>query len=233
MAQPSPLSSLCTANEVAVVMEACPGAESFVNANGSDRSKSSGAAKCLGSWRSPGGFWLGELWAQRHRTRDAVRTGENALPKDDPANVTRFKAAAVKRVQAHRWRRRMGLRCLTVRVSDRELRHLISTGCLSLERSEDAPAVALAALELTLPATLLSRDMLIPIMCPTCRHIGATSAARLPRKLVCFVCKAGHAFDLPPPELPASCDLTAADAAAQRSQGSVIKPGYFRLPRNA
>jgi hypothetical protein len=140
-------------------MEACPGAESFVNANGSDRSKSSGAAKCLGSWRSTGGFWLGELWAQRHRTRDAVRTGENALPKDDPANVMRFKAAAVKRVQAHRWRRRMGLRCLTVRVSDRELRHLISTGCLSLERSEDAPAVALAALELTLPATLLSRDM--------------------------------------------------------------------------
>ena len=89
----------------------------------------------------------------------------------------------------------MGLRCLTVRVSDRELRHLISTGCLSLERSEEAPAVAFAALELTLPATLLSRDMLIPIMCPTCRHIGATSAARLPRKLVCFVCKAGHAFD--------------------------------------
>jgi hypothetical protein len=126
----------------------------------------------------------------------------------------------------------MGLRCLTVRVSDRELRHLISTGCLSLERSEEAPAVALAALELTLPATLLSRDMLIPIMCPTCRHIGATSAARLPRKLVCFVCNASHAFDLPPPELSvhASCNVTAEDGnvAPLGSQGSVIKPGYFR-----
>ena len=38
----------------------------------------------------------------------------------------------------------MGLRCLTVRVSDRGVRHLISTGCLSLERSEEAPAVAIA-----------------------------------------------------------------------------------------
>ena len=30
----------------------------------------------------------------------------------------------------------MGLRCLTVRVSDREVRRLISSGYLSLERSE-------------------------------------------------------------------------------------------------
>jgi len=30
----------------------------------------------------------------------------------------------------------MGLRCLTVRVSDREVRHLIRTGYLSLESSE-------------------------------------------------------------------------------------------------
>ena len=35
-ANPPPLSALCTANEVAVVMEAGPDAESFVNANGSD-----------------------------------------------------------------------------------------------------------------------------------------------------------------------------------------------------
>ena len=55
----------------------------------------------------------------------------NALPKDDPPDVTRFKSAAAKRVQAHRARARMGLRCLTVRVSDREVRHLISTGYLS------------------------------------------------------------------------------------------------------
>ena len=36
MSPPSPLSALCTANEVAVVIEAGPEAESFVNANGSD-----------------------------------------------------------------------------------------------------------------------------------------------------------------------------------------------------
>ena len=53
-------------------------------------------------------------------------TGGNALPKDDPPNVTRFKSPAAKRVQAHRARARMGLRCLTVRVSDREVRRLIS-----------------------------------------------------------------------------------------------------------
>jgi len=38
----------------------------------------------------------------------------------------------------------MGLRCLTVRVGDRTVRHLISTGYLSLERSETAAAVAIA-----------------------------------------------------------------------------------------
>jgi hypothetical protein len=39
--------------------------------------------------------------------RDAVLTGENALPKDDLASVTRFRAAAAKRLQAyrtHHWR---------------------------------------------------------------------------------------------------------------------------------
>jgi hypothetical protein len=45
----------------------------------------------------------------------SATTGGNALPEDDPPDVTRFKAAAAKRVQAHRWRRRLGLRCLTVR----------------------------------------------------------------------------------------------------------------------
>jgi len=68
----------------------------------------------------------------------------NALPKDDPADVTRFKLAAAKRVQAHRARARMGLRCLTVRVSDREVRRLISNGYLSLESREMAAAVAIA-----------------------------------------------------------------------------------------
>jgi hypothetical protein len=76
--------------------------------------------------------------------RDAVTIGGNALPKDDPRDVTRFRSAAAKRVQAHRWRRSLGLRCLTVRVSDRVARHLISTGYLSLESREDAAAVAIA-----------------------------------------------------------------------------------------
>jgi hypothetical protein len=38
----------------------------------------------------------------------------------------------------------MGLRCLTVRVSDREVRHLIGTGYLALESSEAPTAVAIA-----------------------------------------------------------------------------------------
>jgi hypothetical protein len=76
--------------------------------------------------------------------RDAVTIGGNASPKDDPPDVTRFRSAAAKRVQAHRARARMGLRCLTVRVSDREVRRLISNGYLSLERREVAAAVAIA-----------------------------------------------------------------------------------------
>jgi hypothetical protein len=65
-------------------------------------------------------------------------------PNRNPADVTRFKAAAAKRVQAHRWRRRLGLRCLTVRVNDRTVRHMISTGYLALESSKSAPMVAIA-----------------------------------------------------------------------------------------
>ena len=61
-----------------------------------------------------------------------------------PPDVTRFRSAAAKRVQAHRARVRMGLRCLTVRVSDRQVRHLISNGYLSLERSEATAYVAFA-----------------------------------------------------------------------------------------
>ena len=38
----------------------------------------------------------------------------------------------------------MGLRCLTVRVSDRIVRHLISTGYLSLESRDVATSVAIA-----------------------------------------------------------------------------------------
>jgi hypothetical protein len=73
--------------------------------------------------------------------RDAGATGGNALPKDDDPEVPRFKSAAAKRLQAHRWRRRIGLRCLTVRVSDRIVPHLIST---ALESSETTEAVAIA-----------------------------------------------------------------------------------------
>jgi hypothetical protein len=47
-------------------------------------------------------------------------------------------------VQAHRARARMGLQCLTVRVSDRQVRCLISDGYLALENSVAAAAVAIA-----------------------------------------------------------------------------------------
>ena len=71
-------------------------------------------------------------------------TDGNALPNRDPPDVTRFRAAAAKRVQAHRWRKWLGLRCFTVRVSDRIVRHLISTGYLSLESRDVAASVAIA-----------------------------------------------------------------------------------------
>ena len=76
--------------------------------------------------------------------RDAIAIGGDALPKRNPPDVTRFRSATAKRVQAHRARARMGLRCLTVRVSDRVVRHLISTGYLSLESSEVAAKIAIA-----------------------------------------------------------------------------------------
>jgi hypothetical protein len=41
----------------------------------------------------------------------SATTDGNALPNHDPPDVTRFKAAAAKRVQPHRWRRRLGLQC--------------------------------------------------------------------------------------------------------------------------
>jgi hypothetical protein len=74
----------------------------------------------------------------------SATTDGNALPNRDPPDVTRFRSATAKRVQAHRARARMGLRCLTVRVSDRIVRHLISTGYLSLESRETPAAVAIA-----------------------------------------------------------------------------------------
>ena len=72
-------------------------------------------------------------------TTDAI-----ALPNRDPPDVTRIRTATAKRVQAHRARARMGLRCLTVRIGDRTVRHLISTGYLSLESRDVAASVAFA-----------------------------------------------------------------------------------------
>jgi hypothetical protein len=43
----------------------------------------------------------------------SATTDGNASPNRDPPDVTRIKAAAAKRVQAHRARARMRLRCLT------------------------------------------------------------------------------------------------------------------------
>jgi hypothetical protein len=52
MAQPSPLSALCTANEVAVVIEAGPRVESFLNAKGWLRTRSSAAMSRFESSRA-------------------------------------------------------------------------------------------------------------------------------------------------------------------------------------
>jgi hypothetical protein len=126
----------CAAADVAATMEAGTRTKSVVIVNGSDMRGS----------RRRDEHWVarGALSTQEIQMRDAVATGGNALPKDDPADVTRIEPAAARRLQAHRWRKRMGLRCLTVRVSDREVRHLISTGYLSLESSNSAPMVAIA-----------------------------------------------------------------------------------------
>jgi hypothetical protein len=70
----------------------------------------------------------------------SVTTDGNALPNRDPSDVTRFRSAAARRLQAHR----RGLRCLTVRVSKDQVRRLISNGYLSLESSEEAAYVAFA-----------------------------------------------------------------------------------------
>ena len=90
-------------------------------------------------------FGHGEPWGRRLQIRDAGAIGGNALPKDDRSDVTRFRSAAAKRVQAHRARARLGFRCLRVRVGDREIRHLISRGYLSLESSKAKAAVAIVS----------------------------------------------------------------------------------------
>jgi hypothetical protein len=144
MAPPSPLSAPCAADEVTAATEAGPEAESFVmqtDGTGGGRRRPRNAGD-PGDQR--GAFGLNALRARPLYLRDAVASGGSALPKDNPPNVTRFKSAAAKRLQAHRARARMGLRCLTVRVSDREVRHLISTGYLSLESRDAAAAVAIA-----------------------------------------------------------------------------------------
>ena len=74
----------------------------------------------------------------------SATTDGNALPNRDRPDVTRFRSATAKRVRAHRARARMGLRCLTVRIGDRTVRHLISTGYLSLESRDVAASVAFA-----------------------------------------------------------------------------------------
>jgi hypothetical protein len=37
--------------------------------------------------------------------------------------------------------------------------------------------------------------MLIPIVCPSCGHIGAVSGASLPRELCCSSCGSRHRFE--------------------------------------
>jgi hypothetical protein len=86
----------------------------------------------------------GRIMDESTSNEGSATTDGNALPNRDPPDVTRIKPTAAKRVQAHRWRRRLGLRCLTVRVNDRVVRHLITTGYLSLESRDVAASVAIA-----------------------------------------------------------------------------------------
>jgi hypothetical protein len=86
----------------------------------------------------------GRLWTSRLQTRDPQRPTATRCLNLGPPDVTRIKPTAANRVQAHRWRRRLGLRCLTVRLNDRIVRHLISTGYLSLESRDVAASVAFA-----------------------------------------------------------------------------------------
>ena len=49
-----------------------------------------------------------------------------------------------------------------------------------------------------LPGTRQTRKydgMLIPIVCPSCGHIGAVSGASLPRELCCSSCGSRHRFE--------------------------------------
>ena len=164
--------------------------------------------------------------------RDAVTTGGNALPKRDPARCNAFQGGGRQAVAGTPLAEAHGAAVPHGSGQRPHVRHLISTGYLSLESREAAAAVALAALELTLPATLLSRDMLIPIMCPTCRHIGATSAARLPRKLVCFVCNAA-CFRPAAAQLPARAidrrRRCRAKESGQRNQAGLLSVATERI----
>jgi hypothetical protein len=65
---PSPLSALRAANKVASAMEAGPG-ESFVNANGSDWSKSSADVECLRPAST------GRFWPRRSTARTTLNEG--------------------------------------------------------------------------------------------------------------------------------------------------------------
>jgi hypothetical protein len=55
--------------------------------------------------------------AQRLQNDGCRINWRNVLPKDDPPNVTRFRAGR-QGLQASTGTARMGLRCLTVRVGD-------------------------------------------------------------------------------------------------------------------
>ena len=64
-------------------------------------------------------FWPRGPWARRLLKIGTLQRGAETRrpkvapagsPKGDRADVRRFKSAVAKRVQAHRWRRRLGLR---------------------------------------------------------------------------------------------------------------------------
>jgi len=58
-----------------------------------------------------------------------------------PPTTKPARSAAAKRMRLHRFRRRQGLRCLTIQLRDTEIDTLVSNGFLDLEMRNDQIAI--------------------------------------------------------------------------------------------
>ena len=60
---------------------------------------------------------------------------------DEPSTVSLTRSAAAERMRAHRERRRMGLRCVTVQLREKEIQVLIQKGFLKADARNDVYAI--------------------------------------------------------------------------------------------